>query len=320
MVGMGRCLLVERVGENDASIGVPDSKIWVKEQKGRSGVQRAKRERKGRNERPKGARRNLWWDLTRVHHAPRVMVTSEFPNTRPDANSNHEPSFRIPYDLLQVLECPFGPRKGWHANRDELRGNRNQARKPRKSERAKIESFILCLTFLVPRNAEQRRGNCHNPIFSRGIFSGVGTQNEVARAKSAWSDKSLSRQITPEHGPGHISQNPGSFDQVWPRLTECWPGFDRAIPDSNEVHYAQKPSKGGLGYVSRSLESFDQVWPRFDQIVDRIKSWIELTAPWPFWRAWRELRFGTLRAENGRETRELWPNLWKTVQHLAKFC
>ena len=61
MVGMGRYLLVERVGENGASIGVPDSKIWVKEQKGRSGVQRAKRERKGRNERPKGTRRNLWW-------------------------------------------------------------------------------------------------------------------------------------------------------------------------------------------------------------------------------------------------------------------
>jgi hypothetical protein len=44
----------------------------------------------------------------------------------------------------------------------------------------KIESFILCPTFLVPRNAEQRRGNCHNPIFTHGIFSGVGMQNGTA--------------------------------------------------------------------------------------------------------------------------------------------
>jgi hypothetical protein len=63
----------------------------------------------------------------------------------------------------------------WHANLDELRDNRKWAQKPRKSERAKIKSFILYPTFLVPRNAKQRRGNCHNPIFSPGIFSGVGT-------------------------------------------------------------------------------------------------------------------------------------------------
>jgi hypothetical protein len=119
------------------------------------------------------------------------MITREFPNTRPDAISNHEPSFCIPYDLLQALECPFGHQKDWHANRDELRGNRNRVRKPRKFEQAKIESFVLYPTFLVPRNAKQRRGNCHNPIFTHGIFSGVGTQNETARTKPALSDKHL---------------------------------------------------------------------------------------------------------------------------------
>ena len=31
----------------------------------------------------------------------------------------------------------------------------------------------------------------HNPIFTRGIFSGVGTQNETIRTKPAWSDKGL---------------------------------------------------------------------------------------------------------------------------------
>ena len=149
---------------------------------------------------------------------------------------------------------------------------------------------------------------CHNPIFTHGIFSGVGTQNEAARTKSAWSGEGLSHRITSEHNPGHISQNSGSFDQVWPRLTKCWPRFDRAIPNSNRVHHAQKPSKGGPGYISQSLESFDQVWPRltkFDQTVDQIKSWIELTATWLFWRAWWELRFDTLRVKNGREMREL---------------
>jgi hypothetical protein len=57
--------------------------------------------------------------------------------------------------------------------------------KTEKIPAGKIESFILCPTFLVPRNAKQRRGNCHNPIFTPGIFSGVSTQNEAARTKSA---------------------------------------------------------------------------------------------------------------------------------------
>jgi hypothetical protein len=48
-------------------------------------------------------------------------------------------------------------------------------------KRAKIESFILCPMFLVPRNAKQRRGNCHNPIFTHGIFSGAGTQGGATR-------------------------------------------------------------------------------------------------------------------------------------------
>uniref|UniRef100_A0A2N9HV43 Uncharacterized protein n=1 Tax=Fagus sylvatica TaxID=28930 RepID=A0A2N9HV43_FAGSY len=114
-----------------------------------------------------------------------VMTTREFPKLPRFAISSHELSFRIPTDLLQTLECPFGPRKDWHANQDELRSNRRRTRKPRKSERAKIESFILCPTFLVPRNAEQRRGNCHNPIFTHEIFSGVGTQNGTTQTEPA---------------------------------------------------------------------------------------------------------------------------------------
>ena len=111
---------------------------------------------------------------TREFHA---MCQSDF--------LRHEPPPRTPSDPPQPLECPFGPRKDWHASRDKLRGNRNRVREPRKSERAKIESFVLCPTFLVPRNAKQRRGNCHNPIFTHRIFSDVGTQNGIARTELA---------------------------------------------------------------------------------------------------------------------------------------
>ena len=114
-------------------------------------------------------------------------------------------------------------------------------------------------------------------------------------------------------------------DQVWPKLTKFdqgWlsvdQGFDRAVPDPTRVHHAEKPSKRGPGYISQSLESFDQVWPRFDRTVDQNKSWIELTAPWPFWRVWWELRFSTLRAKNGWETRELWSKLWKNGPTLSQ--
>jgi hypothetical protein len=139
------------------------------------------------------------------------MVMREFPNLPRFTISSPELSFRIPTDLLQALEYPFGPRKDWHTNRDKLRDNRRRTRKPRKSERAKIESLILCPTFLVPRNAKQKRGNCHNPIFTPGIFSGVGTQNEVARTKSACSDEGSSPQILPKRrSETHFLR----FDQV----------------------------------------------------------------------------------------------------------
>jgi hypothetical protein len=42
MVRMRRYLLVERVGEDESSIGVPDCNIWQKSRLGRSGVQEAK--------------------------------------------------------------------------------------------------------------------------------------------------------------------------------------------------------------------------------------------------------------------------------------
>uniref|UniRef100_A0A2N9H3T6 Uncharacterized protein n=1 Tax=Fagus sylvatica TaxID=28930 RepID=A0A2N9H3T6_FAGSY len=46
-------------------------------------------------------------------------------------------------------------------------------------------------------SAAPRRA-CHNPIFTPGIFSGVGTQNEAARTKSACSDEGSSPRILPK--------------------------------------------------------------------------------------------------------------------------
>ena len=94
---------------------------------------------------------------------------------------------------------------------------------------------------------------CHNLIFTPGIFSSVGTQNEAARTKSAWSDEGSSHQITSKRGLGHISQDLTKFDQAWPSLTgvdQVWPRFDQAFSDPNGVHYARKPSKRGPGYIS----------------------------------------------------------------------
>uniref|UniRef100_A0A2N9HU35 Uncharacterized protein n=1 Tax=Fagus sylvatica TaxID=28930 RepID=A0A2N9HU35_FAGSY len=56
---------------------------------------------------------------------PHKEITRESPALRQPATLSHESPFRILSDLLQPLECPFGPRKNWHTNRDELRDNRN---------------------------------------------------------------------------------------------------------------------------------------------------------------------------------------------------
>ena len=146
---------------------------------------REKKERKKDGMGPKSRAARIKRKRARHHHAPRCMMPREFPATRQSDSSSHEPLPRTPSDLLQPLECQFRPRKDWHANRDKPHGNRNKVQERRKSERVKIESFVLCPTFLVPRNSKHRRGNCHNPIFTSGIFSGVSTQNETARTKPA---------------------------------------------------------------------------------------------------------------------------------------
>uniref|UniRef100_A0A2N9GTP8 DUF7745 domain-containing protein n=1 Tax=Fagus sylvatica TaxID=28930 RepID=A0A2N9GTP8_FAGSY len=99
---------------------------------------------------------------------------------------------------------------------------------------------------LAPSGRSMMRGIrpfplCHNPIFTPGIFSGVGTQNEAARTKSACSDEGSSHQVLPRRRSG--------------------------------THFP---------------------------------------------REYQELRFRTLRVENGRETRELWPKLRKNGPTLSQ--
>ena len=206
MVGMERCLLVERVGENGSSNGVPDGQIWAKEQEEAKWGPERKKKGKGRN----GAEESR--DANKKGNARGIITCqSDF--------SSHEPLPRSPSDLLQPLECPFRPRKEWHVNRDEPHGNRNQVREPRKSERVKIESFVLCPTFLVPRNAKQRRGNCHNPIFTLRIFPRIlyANRGDSINARTNWKCSNMLKSINPRpcFKDRRILISLTRFDQVW---------------------------------------------------------------------------------------------------------
>ena len=140
------------------------------------------------------------------------MITRRFPPPRQAVLSSHELPPCTSFVPSQPSECPFGPRKDWHANRDELRSNRRRTRKPRKSERAKIESFILCPTFLVLRNVKQRRATVITPFLPTG-FSRVSAR-KTGQPGPSQHDPTKPRHIKYSHeeGPGHISQGLTKFD------------------------------------------------------------------------------------------------------------
>ena len=151
----------------------------------------------------------------------------------------------------------------------------------------KIESFILCSVFLVPRNAKQRRGNCHNPIFTPGIFSGVSTQYEAAWTELVRPDRDPPHQKNINTGLGaHFSE----FEEGRPTLTkvdQVWQKFDRADLTQQGPTTSKEPQDGAQSAFPKvwggltnfdqlwpSLTRVDQIWPRFDQGVDQNKSWI----------------------------------------------
>ena len=137
---------------------------------------------------------------------------------------------------------------------------------------------------------------CHNPIFTHGIFSGVGTQNETAQTKPAWSDESLPHQITPRRRSGtyfpkfdQVWLGLTRFDQGWASLTKGWPS--RFWPKGGPLCPKTLETRSGIhfpefGEVWPSLTRVDQVWPRltkvwprFDRTVDQTESWNKLTTP-----------------------------------------
>ena len=119
-----------------------------------------------------------------------------------------------------------------------------------------------------------------------------------------------------------------TFPRIWGALTKFdqgWPSVDQGLTEPFLIRIGSTMPRNPRNVVRdtfprawRVLTKFDQGWPRFDQTVDQTKSWIELTAPEPFWRAWWELRFGASRAKNRRETRELWSKLWKNGPTLSQ--
>uniref|UniRef100_A0A2N9HAP5 Uncharacterized protein n=1 Tax=Fagus sylvatica TaxID=28930 RepID=A0A2N9HAP5_FAGSY len=100
---------------------------------------------------------------------------------------------------------------------------------------------------VVPMHA-----GCHNPIFTPGIFSGVGTQNEAARTKSACSDEGSSPRILPKR----------RSETHFPR-----------------THRTQKPLKCSPGYISKSLESFDQVRPSLTKVAQAFRRYQDRRNP-----------------------------------------
>ena len=124
--------------------------------------------------------------------AARFKVGPRAPSSRASLHLRAKPTLRATNYLLVSFSILLNPRNvHLDPERTGMQTEMNCATTVSESGNRenpngqKIESFILCLMFLVPRNAKQRRGNCHNPIFTHGIFSGVDTQNEAARTKPA---------------------------------------------------------------------------------------------------------------------------------------
>ena len=96
------------------------------------------------------------------------------------------------------------------------------------------KNWVICSVSdaLCPK---QIKRNCHNPIFTPGIFSGIGMQNEVTRLSRVWSksssNASRSSQKMAEGTFREVWKDLTDVDQVWPSWTEVWP---RQWPGQNQ--------------------------------------------------------------------------------------
>ncbi len=142
-----------------------------------------------------------------------MMVMREFPKLPRFTISSPELSFRIPTDLLQALEYPFGLRKDWHANRDKLRESRRRTRKPRKSERAKKSSHLFFVRHSLCQGTPNKEGATVITPFLPPGFSRVSARKTRQPGPSR-SDptRALRIKYSQEEGPRHISQGLTKFD------------------------------------------------------------------------------------------------------------
>ena len=99
---------------------------------------------------------------------------------------------------------------------------------------------------------------CHNPIFTLGIFSDFGTQNEVAQVEPRWSERGPITLENPQNAAWdtflEVWGGLTKFDQVWLGLTK----FDWGLTET-----LTRP-KAGLGWPPPNhwidhIESFDLV-------------------------------------------------------------
>jgi hypothetical protein len=162
--------------------------------------------------------RVLRWGLARHHHALhdhalRVMITRESPPPRQVDPSSHELPPRIPSDPPQPSECPFGPRKDWHANRDELRNNRSEHENRENPSGQKSSHLFFVRRSLCQETPNKEGATVITPFLPPG-FSRISAcktrQPEPSRPDPT---KGSPHQITSKRGLGHISRNPAKFSQ-----------------------------------------------------------------------------------------------------------
>jgi hypothetical protein len=141
-----------------------------------------------------------------------MMVMREFPKLPRFTISSPESSFRIPTDLLQALECPFGLRKDWHANRDKLRDSRRRTRNRENPSGQKSSHLFFVRRSLCQETPNKEGATVITPFLPPG-FSRVSVR-KTRQPEPSRSDPTRARHIkySQEEGPRHISQGLTKFD------------------------------------------------------------------------------------------------------------
>uniref|UniRef100_A0A2N9H9E9 Aminotransferase-like plant mobile domain-containing protein n=1 Tax=Fagus sylvatica TaxID=28930 RepID=A0A2N9H9E9_FAGSY len=141
-----------------------------------------------------------------------------------------------------------------------------------------MQEYWLRVTAAMADYIGQGRGtrvplpNCHNPIFTHGVFSGVGAQNEATRTKSACSDEGSSPSNTPKKKvrdtfPKRISRASIPYftgrkrtrneRELWPKLRKNGPTLSQIL-----VSVVDKTAHLGGNVCAKILSDPLQLGPR----------------------------------------------------------